>query len=175
MDYASDLSRFIESKELEKVVLIGHSMYESFSRFLLPLVSPELATRESSESLTKDPPPGGGTRSISSFPRGGKVAMALSLAAPSLLSKLVSVDMSPAVGAISDEFAKYIDAMKEVEEKGCKDKKEADKVLEKYEPVPVLHSRPLPPSRGIPVLLTLLPRATREPPRKSPSQSDSSS
>lgn len=42
-------------------------------------------------------------------------------------------DISPAVGPISPEFAKYLDAMKEINEATCKTRKQADELLQKYE------------------------------------------
>lgn len=69
---------------------------------------------------------------------GGKVAMALALdpERPSnLLAQLVSVDMSPAVGAISSEFMAYAKAMVDIEESGCHSRKEADTILQKTESV----------------------------------------
>ncbi|KAH7325315.1 alpha beta-hydrolase [Rhizoctonia solani] len=67
---------------------------------------------------------------------GGKVVMAFALN-PSLpkdmLSRLVVVDISPAVGPISPEFRRYIDAMKEIDEAKVKTKKEGEEILKKYE------------------------------------------
>ncbi|KAG8947944.1 hypothetical protein FRC04_010141 [Tulasnella sp. 424] len=53
---------------------------------------------------------------------------------PEVLSKLIVVDMSPARGPISDEFKTYLKAMKEIEHKRVKSRKEADDVLQAYEP-----------------------------------------
>ncbi|EUC62787.1 alpha/beta-hydrolase [Rhizoctonia solani AG-3 Rhs1AP] len=67
---------------------------------------------------------------------GGKVVMSFALN-PSLpegmLSRLVVVDISPAVGPISPEFRRYIDAMKEIDEAKVKTKKEGEEILKKYE------------------------------------------
>ncbi|ORY25806.1 Alpha/Beta hydrolase protein [Naematelia encephala] len=68
---------------------------------------------------------------------GGKAVMALALNKElnSPLRSLISVDMSPARGKISQEFASYTDAMKEVENARVKTKAEADKILQKVEPL----------------------------------------
>lgn len=67
---------------------------------------------------------------------GGKVVMAFALD-PSLpkgmLSRLVVVDVSPAVGPISPEFRRYIDAMQEIDAAKVKTKKEGEEILKKYE------------------------------------------
>ena len=61
--------------------------------------------------------------------------MAHALSEPESLERLISVDMSPARGAISAEFAQYIDGMREVQAAGVSSKKEADVILQKYEEV----------------------------------------
>lgn len=61
--------------------------------------------------------------------------MAHALAEPDSLEKLISVDMSPAKGAISAEFARYIDGMRKVQEARVSSKKEADAILVPYEEV----------------------------------------
>lgn len=70
-------------------------------------------------------------------PRGGKAVMAFALNkdinAP--LRTLISVDMAPAAGKVSPEFQAYIDCMQEVEDAHVKTRAEADKILEKVEPV----------------------------------------
>ena len=52
-----------------------------------------------------------------------------------LLSRLIVVDISAAKGPISDEFRTYVKAMKEIEAKHTKSRKEADAILQAYEPV----------------------------------------
>jgi hypothetical protein len=72
--------------------------------------------------------------------RGGKVAMAFALnpALPTdMLSRLVVVDISPAVGPVSPEFRRYINAMKEIDHAKVKTKKEGEEIMKKYEPVSV--------------------------------------
>ncbi|GAA99665.1 uncharacterized protein L969DRAFT_98858 [Mixia osmundae IAM 14324] len=66
---------------------------------------------------------------------GGKVAMTVALAPESQdrIKRLVVIDMSPATGKISPEFARYIEAMQEIESIGVEDKHQADQILQKYE------------------------------------------
>jgi pimeloyl-ACP methyl ester carboxylesterase len=77
---------------------------------------------------------------------GGKAAMAAALAAPHALEKLVVADNAPAAGAMSPEFAAYVDAMARVQEMGLRSRKEAQAVLRETESVsrcgtPVEYSR----------------------------------
>ncbi|GFZ42772.1 hypothetical protein JCM24511_00490 [Saitozyma sp. JCM 24511] len=68
---------------------------------------------------------------------GGKAVMAFALNEEynKSLRTLISVDMSPAKGKISPEFAAYTDGMIEVEKAKVKTKSEADKILQKVEPI----------------------------------------
>lgn len=52
-----------------------------------------------------------------------------------LIGKLVVIDISPAVGPVSNEFKKYIQAMLEIERCEVNSRKEADEILQEYEPV----------------------------------------
>jgi len=52
---------------------------------------------------------------------------------PDLLSRLIIADVSPAKGPISEEFQSYVKAMKEIESKKTKSRKEADEILQGYE------------------------------------------
>ena len=61
--------------------------------------------------------------------------MSQALIEPETIAKLVVVDMSPAKGKISPDYAKYIEGMREIEQMGIKSKKEADVILQKYEQV----------------------------------------
>lgn len=61
--------------------------------------------------------------------------MAQALLEPDSISKLIAVDMSPAKGRISPEFAKYIDGMRKVQDAQVKSKKDADVILQDYESV----------------------------------------
>ena len=77
----------------------------------------------------------------SSCVRGGKVAMAVALnpELPSkLLSNLIVADIAPSIGALSPEFAGYIQAMKMIEASEVKSRHEADVLLKPYEQVGVL-------------------------------------
>lgn len=68
---------------------------------------------------------------------GGKTvqSMALDKDVPNdFIRYLISVDMSPARGPLSKEFAQYVQKMCEIEEKQCSSRQEADKVLEEVEP-----------------------------------------
>jgi pimeloyl-ACP methyl ester carboxylesterase len=78
---------------------------------------------------------------------GGKAAMAAALAAPDALEKLVVADIAaPAAGAMSPEFAAYVDAMARVQKMGLRSRKDLPAVLRETESVsrcgaPVEHSR----------------------------------
>lgn len=67
--------------------------------------------------------------------RGGKVAMAHALSSPDSVKRLIVVDMSPARGRISKEFALYIDGMRKIEAANVANKKEADIILQEFESV----------------------------------------
>lgn len=58
-----------------------------------------------------------------------------------LLSHLVVVDISPAVGPVSPEFRRYADAMHEIDEAKVKTKKEGEEILKKYESVSTRNSK----------------------------------
>lgn len=89
---------------------------------------------------------------------GGKVVMALALnpgLPKDMLSHLVVVDISPAVGPISPEFRNYIGAMKEINEAKVQTKKQGEEILKKYEQDPsvrafLLHNL-VAPSKGEPL------------------------
>lgn len=61
--------------------------------------------------------------------------MTQALSEPDSISKLIVVDISPAKGAISPEFRRYITGMREVDEAEVESKKEGDKMLQSYEEV----------------------------------------
>lgn len=114
-DYASDVDDFIKSQDLEKLTLMGHSMSVSLHSLLQYLSQIDPTTR---------------------LRRGGKVAMALALVhQPSYLSNLISVDMAPAKGPVSKEFASYCDAMKKVDEARVHKRSEGAEILKETEPV----------------------------------------
>ena len=52
-----------------------------------------------------------------------------------LLSHLIVADISPARGALSDEFQGYIRGMKKIEESHVKTRQEADRLLREFEQV----------------------------------------
>lgn len=54
---------------------------------------------------------------------------------PSYLARLVSVDMAPSKGPVSTDFAKYLDAMREVNEAHVEKRSRAADILKKYEEV----------------------------------------
>ncbi|KAI9319490.1 Alpha/Beta hydrolase protein [Dichotomocladium elegans] len=64
---------------------------------------------------------------------GGKVVMAASLQQPSRVKKLVVVDIAPFSMALSNDFACYVKAMREIDAAQLKKQSEADKILQKYE------------------------------------------
>lgn len=63
--------------------------------------------------------------------------MTHALSEPDSISKLIVIDISPAKGAISPEFAKYVTGMREVNEARVSSKKEGDHILQSYEEVRV--------------------------------------
>ncbi|KAK0555237.1 hypothetical protein OC845_000377 [Tilletia horrida] len=67
---------------------------------------------------------------------GGKAVQSVALS-PDLpadvLKGMISVDMSPKRGALSKEFAGYVDAMQEIERSKCSSRKEADEILQRWE------------------------------------------
>ncbi|KAI7882672.1 alpha/beta-hydrolase [Lichtheimia hyalospora FSU 10163] len=87
---AGDLVSFISDHNLEKPILLGHSM-------------------------------------------GGKTVMATSLLYPSLVEKLVVVDIAPFALPLSNDFGTYVDAMREIDHAGFKKQSDADALLAKYE------------------------------------------
>ncbi|TIB50312.1 hypothetical protein E3P80_00472 [Wallemia ichthyophaga] len=64
---------------------------------------------------------------------GGKVVMALALAQPHLLRRLIVADMSPQRASISEEFLAYTQTMVDIEHANVRSKKEADEMLKKVE------------------------------------------
>ncbi|PWN24612.1 alpha/beta-hydrolase [Jaminaea rosea] len=74
---------------------------------------------------------------------GGKAVMATALdesLKEGELESMVSVDMSPARGALSEQFEKYMEAMIDINKKGCNDRKHADEMLKETESDPSIRS-----------------------------------
>ncbi|KAI7881504.1 Alpha/Beta hydrolase protein [Mucor mucedo] len=65
---------------------------------------------------------------------GGKVMMDVALNQPELPSKLIVIDMPPIPIKLSTEYNTHAEAMKEINALQLKKQKEADEVLQKYEP-----------------------------------------
>lgn len=61
--------------------------------------------------------------------------MTLALRSPDLVSAIVSVDNAPINAPLSNDFAKYIRGMKEIEGANVTKQREADEILQPYEPV----------------------------------------
>ncbi|KAI1920133.1 hypothetical protein LOZ65_004167 [Ophidiomyces ophidiicola] len=59
--------------------------------------------------------------------------MTLALRNPSLVGGVVSVDNAPVRAPLSRDFAKYIQAMKQIDEAQLTKQKEADEILQHYE------------------------------------------
>ena len=115
MTLAADVANFLETRHLKDIVLMGHSMY-LYTPFTTPLFG-----------------------DLHLCYRGGKVAMALALNpdfGERYVDRLISVDMTPKIGPISDEFARYIDGFRAIHEKKVKSKREADMILQDFEKVP---------------------------------------
>ncbi|KAI9469798.1 MAG: Alpha/Beta hydrolase protein [Benjaminiella poitrasii] len=65
---------------------------------------------------------------------GGKVVMNVALHQPGLLSKLIVVDIAPVYHKLSREYDHHIEAMREIQARQLTKQKEADKILQKFEP-----------------------------------------
>lgn len=66
--------------------------------------------------------------------RGGKVMMNVSLRSPELPSKLIVIDMAPVQLQLTREYSDHIEAMREIQSRKLTKQKEADEILQKYEP-----------------------------------------
>lgn len=67
--------------------------------------------------------------------------MTLALHEPDLVANIISVDNAPVDARISSDFARYVQAMKKIDEADVTRQAEADKILEPYEkvtPIPSL-------------------------------------
>ncbi|KAL0136769.1 Alpha/Beta hydrolase protein, partial [Mucor lusitanicus] len=65
---------------------------------------------------------------------GGKVMMNVSLRQPQLPSKLIVIDMAPIKLQLTREYSDHIEAMREIQAKQLTKQKEADEILQKFEP-----------------------------------------
>ncbi|KAL9551342.1 hypothetical protein PS6_005044 [Mucor atramentarius] len=65
---------------------------------------------------------------------GGKVMMNVSLRQPQLPSKLIVIDMAPIKLQLTREYSDHIEAMREIQSKKLTKQKEADEILQKFEP-----------------------------------------
>ncbi|RYO93843.1 hypothetical protein DL766_008884 [Monosporascus sp. MC13-8B] len=65
---------------------------------------------------------------------GAKTAMTLALSQPRLVDNLVSVDNAPVDAALNGSFAKYIQGMRKIEEAGVTRLRDADNMLQEFEP-----------------------------------------
>jgi len=63
------------------------------------------------------------------------VAMTLALRSPELLGALIPVDNAPVDAVLTSDFHKYIQGMREIEEKQVSKQVEADDILRKFEKV----------------------------------------
>lgn len=69
------------------------------------------------------------------WPRGAKVAMTVALRSPGLLGALIPVDNAPVDTNLKSDFHRYVQGMREIDERRVKKQAEADKILENYEKV----------------------------------------
>lgn len=65
---------------------------------------------------------------------GAKAMMTLALRRPEIASKLIVIDMAPIPIKLSGEYQHHVEAMREINRLQLKKQKEADKVLQQYEP-----------------------------------------
>lgn len=61
--------------------------------------------------------------------------MTLALRSPKLLGALIPVDNAPVDANLKSDFHKYVQGMREIEERGVKKQAEADMILTNYEGV----------------------------------------
>ena len=61
--------------------------------------------------------------------------MTVALRSPQLPKALIPVDNAPVDANLKSDFHKYVQGMREIEEKGVRRQPEADEILKKYESV----------------------------------------
>jgi hypothetical protein len=66
--------------------------------------------------------------------------MALALHEPDLVANLVAVDNAPVDARLGSDFGRYVQGMKKIDEANITRQAEADKILEPYEEVGLVHS-----------------------------------
>jgi len=81
---------------------------------------------------------------------GAKTAMTLALRTPQLIESLISVDNAPLDAALINDFAKYIQGMRKIEETEVTRQAEADEILRDYEEAS--HKRTIPFSHPLLIL-----------------------
>ncbi|PSS02421.1 Alpha/Beta hydrolase protein [Coniella lustricola] len=64
---------------------------------------------------------------------GAKTAMVLALQSPRMIKDIVSVDNAPVDATLSTDFAKYVRAMKKIEDAGVSSQRKADELLAEVE------------------------------------------
>ncbi|KAL2753942.1 hypothetical protein ACRALDRAFT_1062925 [Sodiomyces alcalophilus JCM 7366] len=65
---------------------------------------------------------------------GAKTAMTLALKSPDLVRDIISVDNAPVDAILSNDFAKYVRGMKQIDKASVTRQAEADAILKDYEP-----------------------------------------
>ncbi|KAK6541697.1 hypothetical protein TWF694_007490 [Orbilia ellipsospora] len=66
---------------------------------------------------------------------GAKVAMSVALRQPSLIQDIIAVDNAPINAQLGRQFANYVQAMSRIESTSVLNTKEADEILQSYEPL----------------------------------------
>lgn len=61
--------------------------------------------------------------------------MTLALRSPDMVNDLISVDNAPVDAVLANDFARYIQGMKKIDDADVTRQAEADKILEPYEEV----------------------------------------
>ena len=64
--------------------------------------------------------------------------MTVALRSPDLVDNIVSVDNAPVDAALKNDFAKYLQAMRRIEEAHVEKQNDADALLKEYEEVSLL-------------------------------------
>jgi hypothetical protein len=92
--------------------------------------------------------------------------MTLALQSPELVDNIISVDNAPVDAALLNDFAKYIQGMRKIEESDVSRQTEADKILQEYEEasieLPLLRYR-------LPLISSVSPHPTVSPRQPLPS------